>query len=59
MSADTSRPMSGGSFMQTGDLPSAFASEALMADDAPAALAFLRRHDALDLAPMLGLGDVA
>lgn len=43
----------------TDGIPTAGASEAKIAADAPAALAYLKRRDALDLADMLGIGDVA
>lgn len=37
------------------EIPLASTSEAAIATDAAAALAYLTRRDALDLAPMLGL----
>jgi hypothetical protein len=49
-----------GSLLQSdSDLPTLKASNARIATDAPAALAYLRRRGALDVAEALGLGGVA
>lgn len=40
-------------------IPTVSASEEIIAVDAPAARRYLARHDALDLADMLGIGDAA
>ena len=49
-----------GSLLQSdSDLPTLHASNALINQDAPAALAYLRRRGAEDLADILGIGGAA
>lgn len=45
--------------LESDGIPAASTSEARIATDAPAALAYLRRRGALDVAEALGLGGAA
>ena len=45
--------------LESDGIPAATTSEAVIAELAPAALAYLRRRDALDLVEVLGLGGAA